>query len=571
MTMAKRRGIVPLLVFFGSLALYAGTAIRTPGWLDDTLILELAHSAEVGSWVNTHNLFNILGHFWMGALWFLDPHAALTLFCGLLASVSVLFAYHAGRELTGNPAAGGLAAVALAVSHSLWWHATVVEVYSLNAAFISLDLFLVARFFRAKSFPSLCAAFFLFGIGVFNHVLMGLFAGAYGALFVILLAGRERIGWRRGLLLVAATAAGCIPYVVVFARDVAMEMHRGGVAAAIVSTLDGATGSFFRQSMFPRNLTGTEQLFWKLNYLFLLWYNFPAAALPLAAWGTVRLRLPETPRPFAVFFWLALAAQVIWSSNYLIWDMYAFSMPVYVLASLPLAVGIDALLRRARPALKAAAVGSLLLPAALYPLVTAIPALAELGRKYVALYSPAPRGLEREYAAVRSQATGRRAATGGVWDPVRYLMDPARSGYREVDDFCRPILERLPANAHFWDDDSKGGYPLHYYYLGILGERPDVSLHLVLAMHVDESLAVQEAMSMRAVLAEKGEVFVSSLEWPERELVIQLSRLSDARTDPPVLRRMTAGQFMEKIPGVAITAVPLGTRPGLSIYRVGSR
>ena len=137
MTILTRRGIVPALVFLGSLGLYAATAIRTPGWLDDTLILSLAHSAAVGSWVNTHNLFNILGHLWLAALSFLDPHAALTLFCGLLASVAVLFSYHAGRELTGNPVAGALAAVALAVSHSLWWHATVVEVYSLNAALIS--------------------------------------------------------------------------------------------------------------------------------------------------------------------------------------------------------------------------------------------------------------------------------------------------------------------------------------------------------------------------------------------------------------------------------------------------
>ena len=571
MTVLSRRGVLPILVFLGSMALYAGTMLRTPGWLDDALILSLANAGEVSSWVNNHSLFNLLGYLWLRAWPFIEPHTALTLLCGLFASVSVLFAYHAGREVTGNPAAGALAAVALAVSHSIWWHATVIEVYSLNAAFITLDLFLLTRYFRTRHFSCLFAAFALFGVGVFNHVLMGLFVAAYAALFVMLLAGRERIGWRRALLLVGATALGCVPYLVVFARDVVPFIGGRGLAGAIVSGLDGATGSFFRSSMFPRNLPASEHVFWKLNYLFLLWYNFPAAALPLAAWGTVRLRRPEYPLPFAVFFWLGLAAQVIWSSNYLIWDMYAFSMPVYVLASLPLAVGIDALLRRTGPALRTAALASLLLPAALYPLVTGAPALAELGRRYVALYRPNVSRLEQEYADARQGAQVVSQIAAGVWDPARYLMNPSRARYREVEDFCGGVLTRLPPGAHYWDDDGKGGYPLHYYYQGLVHKRPDLTLHLVLAWHVTEQSASDEARVMRSVLDRGGEVFVSTVEWPERELLIQLSREISAEADAKSLRRMDGGGFRRSVPGLAITAVPLGTRPGLAVYRVRLR
>jgi hypothetical protein len=49
-----------------------------------------------------------------------------------------------------------------------------------------------------------------------------------------------------------------------------------------------------------------------------------------------------------LFFGLGIAAQVAWSANYLIWDMYAFSLPVYVMLGVPLIVGADALLKRAR-------------------------------------------------------------------------------------------------------------------------------------------------------------------------------------------------------------------------------
>jgi hypothetical protein len=571
MTILSRRGVLPTLVFLGSMALYAGTMLRTPGWLDDTLKLSMAYSGEVSSWVNNHNLFTLLGHAWLVSLPFLEPHTALTLLCGLFASLSVLFAYQAGRELTGNKTAGALAAVALAVSHSIWWHATVVEAHSLNAALITLNLFLIARYFRSRCFPCLCGAFFLLGIGAFNHALMGLFIAAYGALYVMLLAGRERIGWRKGLLLAGATALGCVPYLVVFVRDVVPLAAGRGLVGAVVSVLDGATGSFFRSSMFPRNLSVGQQVFWKLNYVFLIWYNFPAAALPLAAWGTVRLRRSEYPLPFAVFFWLALAAQVIWSSNYLIWDMFKFSMPVYALASVALAAGIDEFLRRARPVLRTAALASLLLPVALYPLVTGIPALAELGRRYVALYRPNVSRLEQEYVDARQGAQVVSQIAAGIWDPARYLMNPARAGYREVEDLCGGVLGRLPPNAHYWDDDGKGGYPLYYYYQGLRHARPDVTLHLLMAWHVTELSASDEARVMHSVLGGGGEVFISTVEWPERELLIQLSRSIGTGADAKSLRRMGGSEFRSTIPGVAITALPLGTRPGLAIYRVRLR
>jgi hypothetical protein len=546
MKVFTRRCSLPALLFLGSLGLYVVTAIRTPGWLDDTLILSFARSASVSSWVSNHNLFNLLGWCWISLFSFLDPHAALTLLCGLFASTAVLFAYHAGRELTGNPMASALAAAALAVSHSLWWHATVVEVYSLNAALICLILFLVLRFFRSRSFPCLLAAFFLFGIGVFNHLLMGLFAPAYAALFVMVLTGDRRIGRRRGLLLVAAAALGCIPTLVVLARAVAMDVPALGVGGALSVILDGATGSFFRKSMFPANLAPGQKLFWRLNYVFLLWYNYPAAALPLAAWGTVRLRLPETPRPFAVFFLLAIVAQVIWSSNYLIWDMYAFAMPVYVLASVPLAAGVDALLRSARPVLRTGALASLLLPPVLYLAVTELPLLAAPARWYISMF--------RESSWV-----------GAVFDPLGYVMSPIKSGYQGVDQYCLGVLQKLPPGAHFWDDEAKAANPLKYYYLPVRKLRPDVTLHAMFPHTVDPG---EEAAVMRGLLAAGSKVFVSDLSFPERDILIALAATGDHSVNPASLNGLTEDELLSRLPGVEVERVPLGTRAGLSIWRV---
>jgi len=401
---------------------------------------------------------------------------------------------------------------------------------------------------------------------------MGLFVFAYGTLFVMLLAGKERIGWRKGLLLAGAAALGCAPYLAVLIRDVIWAAPAAGVRGAFLSALDRATGSYFRQSMFPRNLTAGQQAFWRANYLFLLWYNFPSAALPLAVWGTVRLRRAGCPLPLAVFFWTALAAQVVWSSNYLIFDMYAFSMPVYVLASLPLAAGFRALLERARPDLKAACIASLFIPGVLYPLSAAIPQLDQLGQRYIDLYRPTFYGLEQEYAAARPGGGGILELTAGLWDPYRYLMNPAKAHYREVAEYCEGVLKTLPPRSHFWDDESKGGYPLSLYYRAIRGDRPDLQIHLILVHETVDHRAVMEgAEAMRCALMARGELYVASLERPEREFVIQLSRLLGGTGDAAALRGLSARDFQKQIPSLLVAPVPLGTRSGLAVYRVRRR
>ena len=161
----RRPGVPAGLVLAGSLLLYGLTAMRSVGWLDATLILSNAMNLRLGAWVNNHNLFSLVGHAWMAVFRFLDPHVALTLLAGLFGSLTVFLIYSAGRELTGSRLASAIGAAGLAVSHSLWWHSTMIEVYTLNGALIALALFLVFRFFRAGGFVCLVGAFFAAGLG----------------------------------------------------------------------------------------------------------------------------------------------------------------------------------------------------------------------------------------------------------------------------------------------------------------------------------------------------------------------------------------------------------------------
>ena len=116
----SKRYIFPIAIFIGSLVFYWITAARSPGWIDATLILNSVKNLNIGIWAINHNLFNLLGNIWLRILPGLDPHFALVMLCALLGTVTVLFIYFTGVEITGNHVAASLTALAMMLSLSLW-------------------------------------------------------------------------------------------------------------------------------------------------------------------------------------------------------------------------------------------------------------------------------------------------------------------------------------------------------------------------------------------------------------------------------------------------------------------
>jgi hypothetical protein len=550
----RRPGVPAGLVLVGSLLLYGLTSMRSPGWLDATLILSNARNARLGVWVNNHNLFSLAGHAWMAMLPFLDPHFALTLLAGLFGGLTVLLIYAAGRELTGSRLASAIGAAALAASHSLWWHATVVEVYTLNAALIALVLFLVFRWFRVGGFGHLVGAFTAAGLGVFNHVLMALFVPALAGLVLYLALGRPGIGWWKVLFLVLAYAAGSAPYAALFLKQYAEAA--GGLLrldfSAFRATFAYATGTgTFGSFLFPTGLAPGQKLFWRLNYLFLIAWNFPSAALGLAGWGLWRFVRMRERRGCLLFFGLGIAAQVAWSANYLIWDMYAFSLPVYVMLGVPVIVGVDALLASARNPVRVPVLATLVLPVLLYTGITWLPGLHGLIARYTSRY--------RETAYVSD-----------LFDPAVYVMNPARPRYREAERYCTGLMRCLPRGSHFWDDDARADYVLKFYYVEALGRKLGFTLHSQFLLTVTPESARREAEDMLRALRAGSPVFVSTLGIPERYVLDEAWLLVDPGASADVVRALSTAEFRARTP-FAIEEVPLDPdRPGV-VYRLGLR
>lgn len=490
------------------LSFYFATACRWPGWIDAPMIAGNVYALKFDTWVNTHNLFHLLGRVWTLLFPWGELHARLNYFCAFLGAVTVYFLFLTGRKITKNDLAATAGAVAVMFGHSLWWHSTILEVYTLNTALLAVCLYLIASFEESGDLSKLYGAVFVFGLACSNHVLMGLFVFAFLVLPFVPSQGQKIRKPRVLFAIAAAFLMGFSLYLLLFFQEfnrrilVEGSSSWKGYAEVLRPMIDAATGGHFKNHMFPVYMSAKTKWNWRLNYVFLLFMNYPSVAF-LAGWaGLVAFARRKAFRFTFVFFAVGLIAQVIWSSNYLIWDMYAFALPVWVLFGFAVILGFDVLLRSK----KAVRVATLcLLPTLLVgPIVYArIPVWAQTN------------GFWKNYFSFFDYVSN-------LWDPSTYFANPNKRRYDDVERISRAVFEKLPQGAHLYDDDGKGFYPLALYYQAVLKERPDIRHHVIFGPELNNEVAARVAQEMADNLERGESVFVSSPYWPERPALNQL-------------------------------------------------
>ena len=197
--------------------------------------------------------------------------------------------------------------------------------------------------------------------------------------------------------------------------------------------------------------------FWRLNYLLLLLYQYPSLILVFLIYGLYALAV--RPRGFELFLLAALLAQILWSANFRIWDVYAYALPVYVLSALPICRGLAAGWCGRRLLILAAL--SLLAPVLLYKNVRHIDPI----RSWVERYPMVER--------VR-----------GAFDPVHYFLDPEKHAFDRTDRYAGALFRRLPEGAWYYDDTYD--YPLVYYYQQVRRQRTDIHCPIVFPFWITE-------------------------------------------------------------------------------------
>jgi len=198
---------------------YYLTVCRTPGWADATLIVSNVVELNLGSWVNVHNLFHLLGYAWLQLFPHTNIHYQLVMLSALLGALTVHLMFLVFREITSNTLLAALGALILMFSHSLWWHSTMLEVYTLNSSIMAGMLLFLVRYNKNRRFVNLCTLSFLTGLGCSNHLLKVLFVIGFAAVLAVLLYREKTLSLRGLTILIGFFLAGISLYLFVFVRD----------------------------------------------------------------------------------------------------------------------------------------------------------------------------------------------------------------------------------------------------------------------------------------------------------------------------------------------------------------
>lgn len=372
-------GRIPILapsvwgwLFGGFFLLYALTGSGGPDWQDPGFQLlrmvqgQLDH--ELGLAL-IHPLQHWLGRFFIFILPF-EPARSASLLSGFAAAIAVANVYATIRLLTGREGAAILAACGLGLAHTFWAMATRVESYTLVAALLSAECWMLAAYFRSRRPAPLLAAFFFGGLGIANHNLGAL---TFPILLLVLFFARQRgvVGWRGVLAALGIWLVGTLPYSLIV---LSAWIQSGDLVGTIQSALFG-TG--WQGDVLNASLTGHVLM---VSALFTL-LSFPNLMLPAALNGLLRGAQSRAPAPALWALGGSLAIHFIFVVRYSIVDQHTFFLPTYTLLAIFAGVGVAALGRWGREKQYRRMLGLLLISLILTPVVylAAIPVARAVG------------------------------------------------------------------------------------------------------------------------------------------------------------------------------------------------
>lgn len=319
-----------------ALVLYAATASRGTQWQDSGYFILRILRGELMNPLGlalTHPL-----HFWMGRFAIrlpgLEPAYAITLISSLGGALAVANLFGCVMALTGCRLAAGLAAASLMMANTFWQLSTVVETYSLAAAFLTAQCWCVTLLTRCDCQPqsnaigskttasarwAFLAACALNGLSFSNHNLALLTAPMVGAAALVGLRQR-RISIALLPLGVVVWALAASPHLVLIVRD---ALNTGNIPGTIRSTLFGTA--------FEDRVLSTA-VSWRLLLIssgFVL-LNFPNLLLPAALVGVWRgLRWSASNAVYWVLF-LGFFLHTLFAFRYPVPDQHYFFLSTYV-------------------------------------------------------------------------------------------------------------------------------------------------------------------------------------------------------------------------------------------------
>jgi hypothetical protein len=384
---------------------------------------------------------------------------------------------------------------------------------------------------------------------------MGLFAFPFLVLAVLKLVlpkPHANVGAQIGIA-VLCFLAGLSLYLTMWVRDVveAVAVH-GSFRAGFLDVYEGATGGEFKQLMFTSDMPVQLKRFWRFSYVFWLVYNFPSPAIAMAVFGFWEFWKRKSLRFVFAFFLVGFLAQMIWSANYYVWDMYAFAQPVYVMLSIAIGLTAERLLRSPkvqRVIFLCLIIPMLLLPGFIYARMHGWYENVGFFNRYFNAYPQIP-------------------WTRHTWDPVEFIVNTNKRNYDKAERYAKTIFAFLPQGAHLLNSDSRSDYPLRYYYRDLYQVRTDINHVSIFSPFLTAEEGNHLATRLKVALDRGAPVYSSSILYPEKVVLDQLFLLYDPSKTLDFIQGLSESEYLRTFPGIKFEKIILFEEDQIWIYRL---
>ncbi len=376
---------------------------------------------------------------------------SLNLMSAFFGLLTILVVFLVIRHLSESPLAALFGAFSLMVSHAFWQHSVIAEVYTLNAFFVAVLLYLVLTQMTQRWFPAL----FLIVVvsGLLNHLILALVLPALCVyIFIHLTAkSRKRVLWLGGgsacLLLLGSIAA-----VLLWPHEIRTWLHAMLIGPPPIK----------HYLLLPDGITPLlrELLF----YILYLCYQFPLGGVLIGILGIVTLA--ERHRAAAVLTGMMLLCNAVFFLKTTSWasyggSKYTFYISDYTLFAVYIGCGASSLLKGLNSYVsKKVGPGK-----ALWLSRGAVTASVVLT---VMLYAVMPSLLSVLKIDVL------HARTLAYRDNNSFFLNPNKRGWYGDRIFGEEILEQSRQHAVIFADFTP--YSILKYLLEVEKKRPDITL-----------------------------------------------------------------------------------------------
>ena len=350
-----------------------------------------------------------------------------------VANIFLLMRLWLGRNL---PAI--VAAVTLAVSHTFWRHASIIETYTLWTALFLAELIILLQYTKTRRVHYLYWLGLLSGFSIAVHMLASIPLICY-VVFIAFLLAKKEIHIKNLAIIVLLWIAGALPYEYLIVKNI---IQTGDMTSTLASA---AFGLRWQSAVLNTSLSMGIM---KENFLYIM-LNFPTPNFLLFFAGCFGLFKMSPGRSFRNVILALTALFFLFAFRYTVPDRYAFFIPFYCLVSILIGLGTDILQSQKNHKVYAFLVLLFcVLPVGVY---AALPPLAKKIQLNIGTRNDIPHR-----------------------DDYKYFLRPWKTGYKGAERFAEEALDLPEDNAVIYADTTTVG-PL-LYLQEIKGKRPDVKI-----------------------------------------------------------------------------------------------